>query len=270
MATTGLGPVVQLPAPVIRPVGTFLNTVPEVRWEDRYALGVRFQTTDFADLSYEGIPSGGPCVDINTNITPRDFTDTEDQGAFSILDAVTCSSIGKTYEELNADLRQHWNLTISEAVARQAMYGTSGGPHYFAADAVDASTATTVYHAIAELEERLATSIGNVQGMIHMAPSALVYGVINGTVNRRGDVYYSPGGHIVVADAGYQAVESSTTSVIYATGPVWFALSSPASRAADDWEFNDWTHNDLLSLEQAFGIILYDPDVVFKVTATRA
>ena len=269
MATTGLGPVVQLPAPSIRPVGTFLNTVPRVTWNDRYALGVLFQTTDFADLSYEGIPSGGPCVDMMSTITPRDFTDTEEQGAFSVLDAVTCSSIGKTYEELNADLANHWAFTISEAVARAAMYGTGGGPHSFVADAVGSTTPSSVHEGIAELEEQLALAIGNVQGMIHMSPSALVYAVTNGTVNRRGDIYYSTGGHIVVADAGYQ-VSETTTTIMYGTGPVWYALGERASRAGDDWEFNDWTHNDLLSLEQAYGIILYDPDVVFKTTATRA
>lgn len=269
MATTGLGPVITLPQPVIRGIGTFLETVPRIQWQDRWALGVKFQTTDFADLSYEGIPSGGPCVDINTSITPRDFTDVEEQGAFSVLDAVTCSSIGKTPEELNENLANHWATTISEAVAREAVLGVGGSTHHFSTDATDAGTPASVREGVAELEERLALAISNTRGMIHMAPTALVYAVTNGTVNRRGDTYYTPGGHLVVADAGYQASETSTT-VMYGTGPVWFALGDRASRAGFDWEFNDWTHNDLLALEQAFGIILYDPDVVFKVTATRA
>lgn len=270
MASTGLGPIFRLPAPQLRSVGLFTNTVQRFQWEDRFGLGVKFQTTDLADLTYEGVPSGGPCVDMNTNITPRDFTDVEEQGAFSILDAVTCSSIGKTPEELTTNLAEHWDLTISEAVAREAMYGTAGGGHHFSSDATSAGSTSTVHDGIAELEERLATAIGNTQGMIHMAPSALTYAILNGAVNRRGDNYFSPSGHLVVADAGYQAVEAGTTSVVYATGPVYFSLSDRASRAQFDWEFNDWTHNDLLALEQAFGIVLYDPDVVFSVTATRA
>ena len=91
MATTGLGPVIVLPRPQLRTIGLFATTVPKFPWLDRYGLGVKFQTTDLADLTYEGVPSGGPCVDVNTNITPRDFTDVEEQGAFSVLDAVTCS-----------------------------------------------------------------------------------------------------------------------------------------------------------------------------------
>jgi len=270
VATTGLGPVVILPAPPIRPVGLFLSTALNFGWQDRYALGVKFQTTDLSPLHYEAIPSGGPCTDVNTTLTPRDFTDVEEQGAFSVIDAVTCSSIGKTPEELNSNLAEHWALTLSAAVAKEAMYGTGGSTHYLALDATDASTSTTVHAGIAELEERLATAIGNTQGVIHIAPSALTYAILNGAVNRRGDFYFSPSGHLVIADAGYQAVESGSTSVIYASGPIYYALDDLASRAQYDWEFNDWTHNDLLALAQAFGIILYDPDVVFKVTATKA
>jgi hypothetical protein len=264
--------VISLPTPVLRPVGLFATVAQNVRWSDRYGLGVRFQTTDLADLTYEGVPSGGPCTDVNTSITPRSFTDVEEQNAFSMIDAVTCSSLWKTYEQLNEDVDLHFRLMVSEALAREAMYGTGGSVHHFTADAVatNPGTASTVVGAIAELEENLATSIGNTQGAIHISPSALTYAIVNGTVNRRGELLYSPGGHLVIADAGYQLAEASTTSVIYATGPVSYAVGGQQSRAQYDWEFNDWTHNDLLALHQQFGIILYDPNKVFKITATKA
>jgi hypothetical protein len=264
--------VVSLPVPTLRPIGLFTSVANRIGWQDRYGLGVRFQTTDLTDLTFEGVPSGGPCNDVNTNITARDFTDVEEQNSFSVIDAVTCSSLWKTYEQLNANVDEHFAHMISEALAREAMYGTGGSVHNFATDAVatDPATASTVLGAIAELEENLATAIGNTQGAIHMAPSALSYAIVNGTVNRRGDSLYSPGGHLVIADAGYQTVEAGTTSVIYATGPVAFATGGQASRAQFDWEFNDWTTNQLLALHAEFGIILYDPNHVFKITATKA
>jgi hypothetical protein len=271
VATTGLGPVIALPAPVVRPVGLFLTTAISFPWLDRYALGVKFQTTDLSPLGYEAIPSGGPCADMDTVITPRNFTDVEEQGAFSVIDAVTCSSIGKTPEELQADLVNHMALVLSAACAKEAMYGSGGSTHNLSGDAtVVAGTFATVHDGIAELEERLATANGNTQGFLHMAPSALTYAILNGAVNRRGDIYYSPSGHVVIADAGYQAVESSTTTVMYGSGPVYYALDDVISRAQYDWEMNDWTHNDLMAMAQAYGIILYDPNTVFQVTATRA
>jgi hypothetical protein len=264
--------VVVLPVPALRPIGLFVNSAQRIGWVDRYALGVRFQPIDLTDLSYEGVPSGGPCVDVNTTVTPRDFPDVEEQNSFSIIDAVTCNALWKTYEQLNADVDQHFALIISEALAREAMYGNGGSVHNFADDAVatNPTTASTVLGAIAELEENLATALGNTQGVIHIAPSALTYAIVNGTVNRRGDLLFSPGGHQVVSDAGYQAVETGTTTVIYGTGPVYFATGGQSSRAQEDWEFNDWTRNQLLALHQEFGIVLYDPNKVFKITATKA
>lgn len=269
-SNTGLGQIFRLPAPQLRTVGLFTNTIPRIQWVDRYALGVKFQTTDLADLTYEGVPSGGPCIDEDSAVTARDFTAVEQQGAFSVVDAVTCSSIGKTPEELTANLVEHWDLTISEAIAHEAMYGTAGSDHNFSSDATSAGSTSTVHDGIAELEERLATTIGNTQGLIHLAPSALTYAVLNGAVNRRGDNYFSPSGHLIVSDAGYQAVEAGTTTVIYGTGPVYYGLGERQSMAQFDWEMTDWTHNDLMAAEQAFAIVLYDPNVVFSVTATRA
>lgn len=264
--------VVSLPVPTLRPIGLFTSVANQIQWQNRYALGVRFQTTDLADLTYEGVPSGGPCVDDDSNVSARDFTDVEEQNAFSMIDAVTCSSLWKTYEQLNANVDEHFGLMVSEALAREAMYGNGGSVHNLADDAVATtpSTATTVLGAIAEMEENLATALGNTQGMIHLAPSALAYAIVNGTVNRRGDLLYSPGGHLVVADAGYQEAEASTTSVVYGSGPISYAVGDQSSQAAFDWEMNDWTTNQLLAIHQQFGIILYDPNKVFKITATKA
>jgi len=123
------------------------------------------------------------------------------------------------------------------------------------------------------MEERLALGLRNSQGFIHLAPSALAWAVTNGTINLRGDRYYSPGGHIVIADAGYQ-VSETTASVVYASGPVWWKMTNRQGVARSVDEIFDWDAADRKNLqvviEELYGLLVFDPATVWSTSATKA
>jgi hypothetical protein len=85
--------------------------------------------------------------------------------------------------------------------------------------------------------------------------------VTNGTINLRNGVYYSPGGHPVVADSGYEG-----DAGFYATGPVYFDITDVeifnSIEAVDG--FTE-VRNILNSLQMAYAVLAFDPDTVWRV-----
>lgn len=277
MASTEYANVVEFPTPNLRPWGLFLDNalvLPDSLFDEptRWTLGVKFQPFDFTELELETLPSN-PCTDPAEIGDPREYTDVETQAAFSLVDQVTCSTLWKTEGQLAANIAERWPLLVSEAFARELLSGSAGGGLSLSNSDTDAGATSTVAAAIAEFEERLALGLNNAQGMIHLAPSALVYGVKDGIINFQGGRYFSPGGHIVIADAGYQATET-TTSVGYATGPVYYKLTDRQGRARSVDEVLDWRvaqrKNVQTVIDDAYGLILFDPNTVWSSVITKA
>jgi hypothetical protein len=269
-------PLYDLPAPSLRPVGLFEQTATRVEWVNRYAAGVTFEPYDLTGLTLDDIPAD-LCATEGDLGAARECVAWVTQTGFNLIDQFT----GQTREEDEASMRANiaarWPLLLSEAFAREFLAGAGGSNHNLTADAEDIGATSTVQIAIAELEEIMARGtgtsepLGNTLGMIHMTPSALVYAVTNGIVNRRGDTYYSPGGHLVVADAGYQVAET-TTSTMYASGPVYWALGERDARLDTLSDGMSWSSkkNTLLWVEQAMGVIIFAPDSVWKTAVTKA
>jgi hypothetical protein len=264
-------PIFPWPTPDLRPVGLFTQTVPEIPWDRHYGAGVKFQPLDLTDLTLVATPDTWCVEESDPTGGARACVDFETQTAFQIMDIFGASSLEYTAEEMQANVRERWPLLISEALAREFLAGSGGSNHNLTADGVGVTTPSTVHEGIAELEEQMALGLGNTLGMIHMTPSALVYGVTNGTVSYNGGRYYSPGGHLVVADAGYQVSETTTTTM-WGTGLVRYAVSESLSRMDDIMSGVPLSafKNQLLWLEQAIGIIIFDPNTVYKTVATRA
>jgi hypothetical protein len=271
-------PLFQLPAPDLRPLGLFEQTAYRIPWVNRYAQGVTFQPYDFTDLTLDDIPAD-LCATEGDLAAARECLAWVTQTGFNVIDQYT----GQTREEDEASMRENiavrWERLISEAFARELLAGAGGSNHNLTTDAEDITGGgiSTVRGAIAELEEVMArgtatsSQLGNTLGMIHMTPSALVYAVTNGTISYNNGRYFSPGGHRVVADAGYQVTETTTTD-LYGTGPVYWALGERQARMDALSDGMSWSSkkNTLLWVEQAMGIILYAPDSVWKATATKA
>ena len=268
---TGLEPILSWPTPELRPRGLFLDTVPSIPWVNRYGFGVTFQPMDLADLSLIVMPTTTPCATEADQPAARECKAAVVQTAFNVIDSITGPSREWTQEELVADIERRWPLLISEAFAREMLAGTGGSDHNLTADGVGATTPATVREGIAELEEQMALGLGNTLGFIHLTPSALVYAVTNGTVSYNNGRYYSPGGHLVVADAGYQVTETTTTTM-FATGLVRWAAGPREARmdTVSDSLVMGTVKNQLMWTEQAYGIIVFDPATVYKTVATRA
>ena len=266
-----------VPAPPVelRPLGLFTQTVPEVPWNPRFGRGVTFQPVDLTDLTVLSVPDDAPCSTESDLAAARACKAYVTQTGFNLLDQVSdqANVFGGTAEDdLRADISRRWPLVVSEAIAREFLTGTAGSTHNLTADAGAAvATPATVHGGIAELEEEMALGLGNTLGMIHMTPSALVYAVTNGSVNYNNGRYYSPGGHLVVADAGYQVAETTTTAM-FGTGAVLWSMGPRDSRLDTLSDGMDWgtKKNTLLWVEQAMAIFWYDPDTVWLATATKA
>lgn len=259
------------PMPPMRTRGLFLETVTEIPWDPHYGFGVKFQPEDLTDLSLVVLPDTAPCGEESAPPAARTCLDYETQTAFNVLDSFAGSSLEYTAEEMQEEVDERWPILISEAFAREFLAGAGGSDHNLTTDGTGATTPSTVREGIAELEEQMALGLGNTLGYIHMTPSALVYGVTNGTVSYNNGRYLSPGGHLVVVDAGYQVTETSTTTM-WGTGQVYWAAGPRQSRMDNimDGVTLSAFKNQLLWIEQAMGIILFDPNTVYKTVATRA
>ncbi len=264
-------PIFPWPTPDLRQRGLFTDTVPQIDWDRHYGAGVKFQPLDLADLTLVATPDTWCVQESDPTGGARACKAFVTQTAFQIMDIFGASSLEYTAAEMEANVEDRWPLLISEAFAREFLTGNGGSDHNLTTDGVGATTPSTVREGIAELEEQMALGLGNTLGMIHMTPSALVYGVTNGTVSYNNGRYYSPGGHLVVADAGYQVTETSTT-IMWGTGLVRWAVSPMDSRMDNimDGVSLSAFKNQLLWLEQAIGIIIFDPTTVYKTVATRA
>jgi hypothetical protein len=225
---------------------------------------------DLTDLTLVATPDTWCAQESDPTSGARACVDFETQTAFQVMDIFGATSLEYNAEEMAANVRDRWPLLISEAFAREFLAGAGGSNHNLGADDVPVAASASVVAGIAELEEAMALGLGNTLGMIHMTPSALVYGVTNGTVSYNNGRYYSPGGHLVVADAGYQVTETSTT-VMYGTGLVRYAVSEPMSRMDDIMSGVPLSafKNQLLWLEQAIGLIIFDPNTVWSTVATK-
>lgn len=267
MAATGFGPVISLPLPPLRPWATFLDVVGVLPLEGedakRWPLGVTFQPFNVTPLFL----NDADCVPQDVQAA-HEFTDAVTQPAFSIYDALTCTALSKTDEELRAEIEDRWPRLLSEALAREFLTGTASGGHSLQDDDTALAASATVLAAISLLEDTLDVLL-NGQGMIHMSTRALAYGVNNGVVKLVGDNYMTPAGHLVVADAGYNGASSSTEE-IYATGPVYYRVTERNDLSTTNSSVLDRTRNILTVYEEAYGLIVFDPAHVWSTTTTRA
>lgn len=264
-------PIFPWPTPQLHTRGLFTSTVTEVPWNLRYGGGVTFQPLDLTDLDLVAVPLDGCTEESDPTSLARECITAVVQTAFNVMDSFKAPAREYTWEEMQADIDRRWPLVISEAIAREFLAGAGGSNHNLTADGVGATTPANVAGGIAELEEDMALGLGNTLGYIHMTPSALVYAVQNGVVVFNGGRYYSPGGHLIVADSGYQVAETTTT-VMYGTGQVFWALDNrlPRMDSPVDGMTLSALKNQLYLLEQAYGIIIFDPNTVYKTTATKA
>lgn len=123
-----------------------------------------------------------------------------------------CSAFGYLAREWQGRARRRLAATESYEIALELWAGAvqqseSLNNKYLASPGGDSDTVTdgpsSILNAMANLEAALADTLRGQQGLMHMTPQLLTHAVASDLVRRDGNVWVSPMGHIVVADAGY-------------------------------------------------------------------
>lgn len=142
-----------------------------------------------------------------------------------------CSAMSFQLRDYAARARRQLESVESYQIAAELWGGSLGlGQRSLTDLASDrlTSAAATPVAAVACLEAGLATC-GGAQGMVHVPAQLLPYLAAEGVVRRDGNVWVTPMGHLVVADAGYDGtgpggLAVSSTQYAYATSMIYVGM----------------------------------------------
>ena len=284
---------IDLPLPQPRTRGTLLasiDTLPVTSMADdsneRWLNGFSWSPNYVRDPKFgSALDACGP-VDVNGDAMGLS-TAFADAAGFRVFDGITTSTLNATTSAaLRAGLEARSANWLSWAFARQLATGSAtGASNNLKTAAVGrapagvnyGSTATPLYNAFAILETHLATKIHNGAGIIHIPPGLLSNAIDECALEREGDRFYTPSGHLVVADAGYVGMPAPTGASasgsgedwVYATGPVFYRLIAPEIVGGELVAVDIRTNDRTLWIE-GYGIVLFEPEIVTAVLASYA
>jgi len=123
--------------------------------------------------------------------------------------------------------------------------------------------------ALARVDAYLTHILANGRGLLHMSPTMFSYIVaaFPGWLNREGNVWISPNGHSVVADAGYTGAAKAAAAGallaewIFATGPMEVVLGPIDATPPDSPEAFTHATNDYVLYAQRDVIVMWEPHV---------
>lgn len=147
--------------------------------------------------------------------------------AFDIYNTESCTTLDSDISVLNDRVEKRWGVMVSEQVAARLNLELAAR----ATAVTTAPISTSIL--IAKAEEALALTLHGGLGMVHMSPAALSMVVAEGSVDFTDGQWRTPGGHVVVADAGHTGIEPTAetlldgTEWVYTTGAVLFGLGEP-------------------------------------------
>lgn len=200
--------VVQAPTPR-PPVYGLLAAAPTVEDPDlRWAGGWEFQPEGCGIGGRDSIACAG-----NTGLMEPERGPAMVSGdPFLVWGGDACSTMGSATRDWQGRARRQLQLIESYEVASELWDGTitqadSLDNRYLAGPGVDSDTVTdgpsSPSIALACVEGALAVALRGQQGMVHVTPQLLTTLVAQQLVARQGNVWVTPNGHVVVADAGY-------------------------------------------------------------------
>ena len=221
---TGMEAVIELPLRK-RTRGLLIDTADRIPNSVRWLAGVTLRPWGCSGF----VPADADYCDFESDELD-DFFDVGTNpvfDAFDIYNTESCSTLDSDISVLNARVETRWGVMVSEQVAARLNLE-------LAARATVATTGpinTAIL--IAKAEEQLALTIHGGLGMVHMSPAVLSMVVAEGSVDLRDGMWLTPGGHVVVADAGHTGIEPTGetlldgTEWVYTTGAVLFGLGEP-------------------------------------------
>lgn len=228
------------------------------------------------------------CTNIDTDVvgcdktnikTLEDFAAIETQNPFLLVDGVRCSTLSSVPETMDARLETRLDIYASAAFAVELMRGTNGGPNSFRTNetTIISNTARTLRLAFVDLENFLAQKLFGARGVIHLTVGAMVLAAADQLVHFIDGQWRTATGHLVVADAGYTGAApngvgapAADTAFLYASGPIYYAITATKPVGRRDHESTDMTRNVHQFFSERYGILAFDPCSVGAVRTTLA
>lgn len=221
--------------------------------------------------------------------TVRSLPALAEQEPFLVWDRFECSTAGPPLSWL-AEITARGiddEGFLSAQIAMELESGTHSGALDLTGEAdVVAASAVGLDVALARLEDYLASASGagrpGMLGVIHLTPALLTIAVGDGLVEADSmGVWRTPTGHAVIGDAGHTgqvapaagSAPGDDEAWIYATGEVWYAVSSLKGVTRSDDGDGGAVYvikNKNQPLVERYGIVLFDPNTVAAALVTIA
>lgn len=199
--------------------------------------------------------------------------------AFSFVDFTTCTA--QEYVDAEADFQTTTRILANTSfeLASELMMGAVRGydpgtpnvnPSLSSAAVEIEPGPVSPSEALLRIERQLGTDLRNAQGVIHVEPGMLDRFAEIGEAQLEDGIWYTPTGHIIVADAGYiGAVPAFDTGElshdqtwVFTSGiPRWF-VSDPRRRSERVEEDMNFTRDERAPIWERHGIVIFDPSVV--------
>jgi hypothetical protein len=180
---------------------------------------------------------------------------------------------------MESRLSKRLDVYASAAFAVELMRGTNGGPNSFKTNetTVISNTALTLRLAFAAVETFLAQKLFGARGIVHITPATLALAAADRLVHYIDGEWQTASGHRVVADAGYTganptgvAAAGASETFIYASGPVYYAISDTKPVGRRNQESTDMTRNVYQFFSERYGLLAFDSCSVGAVRTTLA
>lgn len=187
--------------------------------------------------------SEGLCTPNNiddTITTPDECVAWVTQTPFRLVDAFNATTLEYTFDEVGNMLESSYNRLISAAFAKELLGGGGSFDRSLSGEATAPAelafgAAVKVERALSALESEIALRMQGTVGYIHIPPGLLAEAVMRYGVYLVGDHWETPGGNIVISDAGYYAppppsggsAATDGEDWIYASGPVFYESTAP-------------------------------------------
>jgi hypothetical protein len=240
-----------------------LDTGPYETRPNRWANGVSFVGYG---CDTEVHPSAtDPCAESEEKEDPQGFTEPAEFPPFVFYLNLQCTALSMTPAELHKHLDVLTASELSPIFAEQVMNGVwnSAAPSLMSEATVVSQTGMASPHAaVGAVEDGLADLWRGAVGMIHVPPSVLVQ-IVDMLVFEDGR-FVTPSGHIVVADAGYQAgspgsgVSTAGEAWVYGSSPVHYRYVTPDWNGYDFEQF-DFTRDIQTVRVEGVGIAVFEP-----------
>lgn len=239
-----------------RPVGGLLSAARPLGGE--WWRGVKFTSGQcLAPQNY------GPCAsDDATEKVDQELSAEAEFQAFQVLQAVRCSTLGRTDVDVFAG--QALDVTREHGIASELLTGAATGNPSLSSEAETMPAAADVVAALGCLEDMAGTSLSGRLAFIHASPSIGTHLLAEGAIWKDGRLWRTATGNIVVVSSAYDGREPSQGEpspgeplFMYATGEVYAEVGSETQR--ETLQSVERTQNSIQATAEDIAIVLFDP-----------